>query len=144
YHPYARLWLPLHALGWLILGHLVVRAMELEPRPSPGRPWRLIALAACLAASFWLDRIARPHPRPLTGLLGTCWDVPGLIESSNALRNGCEAVAKAIISQPKGKIERVRVLARPAVLFYLAPKVPYPMVRESDLGPFLSPPTPGD
>jgi hypothetical protein len=52
YHPYARLWLPLHAVGWLIAGGLVVRFGPFQ-RGGDG--------TAATANDPWALTWSRPH-----------------------------------------------------------------------------------
>ena len=38
YHPYARLWLPLHAVGWLMLGGMIARSIPFRRAETAGSP----------------------------------------------------------------------------------------------------------
>lgn len=127
YHPYARLWLPLHGFGWLILAGLVVDLGAIRPaeRPSdaqdaappPAPQWQRkagrFALALAVVASFGLDRGGSAHPEPMANLLGP----------SDWFRLGCESVAREVRTEAEltGRpVESLRVFARPPALFYLS------------------------
>jgi 4-amino-4-deoxy-L-arabinose transferase-like glycosyltransferase len=82
YHPYARLWLPLHAAGWLMLAGLVsipgpprTRGVE-ESEHVPGYSWRgsrrrillEVAFAGGLCAAIQVT-ISRPFSMPWSSVL---------------------------------------------------------------------------
>ncbi len=121
YHPYARLWLPLHAAGWLILAGLVVRigpfsAEQRVPIFSGSfyeRRGRFLVQAAvqagCLlvAGFHWGENPPWPLPASL------------FFERTDDLRN----VAAAMNDSPVLKANRgtaLRVYARRPLYFYLA------------------------
>ncbi|WP_337177846.1 glycosyltransferase family 39 protein [Paludisphaera sp.] len=102
YHPYARLWLPTHALGWIAAAGLVGGAGG----AAIGRAWpRFAVLAACCVAA-----IAQTLAWPSASL-------PGPLSPSDSLRT---AVAKAREEGSLADRPLVRVLARPPARFYLA------------------------
>jgi dolichyl-phosphate-mannose-protein mannosyltransferase len=116
YHPYARLWLPLHAAGWILLGGLVGEALRLtrgDPLQMSGSPPgfslkdRLLVttLVVGLVLAAVGEHGATQRPRPL----------PGLLKPSNSLRI---AVTQMETTVP-ASVRNLRVLARPPVLFYL-------------------------
>jgi hypothetical protein len=75
YHPYARLWLPLHAVGWLMLAGVAVSlgpfsgTLSEVPRPALLRDRRLIIQAAvtayCLLLAWFHWGGVRPRAIPL-------------------------------------------------------------------------------
>jgi hypothetical protein len=106
YHPYARLWLPVEALTWILLAGTITSWRSAEI-PLPDAPRRRVALAlllACVALGLAQRFARRPPPAPL----------PGHHVPTDAYRL---AVA-ALPPDPSGR--PLRVLARPPILFYLA------------------------
>jgi hypothetical protein len=118
YHPYARLWLPLHASGWILMAGLVVRLGPFsEATPSPGSPrlirsrerYQLAAAAVCLLLARWHWAGQPPHPFP--------WRLVSRPTDS------LEAAVASCLKRPEvvsGAAPRLRVLARRPVVFYLA------------------------
>ncbi len=130
YHPYARLWLPLHAASWIItagviasLAPLISRSVE-SPRPvsPPRRVPVVIGLVATLAIGHMV--LDTPHARPL----------PGLLEPSDSLRMACQGLARVVPDEAPG----IRLLARPPVRFYLSLFGRWPLQTEPDLQSLLS------
>jgi hypothetical protein len=107
YHPYARLWLPLHAAGWLITGGLVADLLgsleRITIRGLTGTSGTAVAVGVVLA---FVDGFAPPRARPMSGLLGP----------SDSLRR---AVHRAAAELP-ARARAVPALVRPAVTFYAA------------------------
>ncbi|WZO99137.1 glycosyltransferase family 39 protein [Isosphaeraceae bacterium EP7] len=111
YHPYARLWLPIHAAGWLLIGgaigDLVTRDDEgwkaAELQVLWKHPGLLLTVACLLAVSHW--QIYGPRPRPL---------IPPA-----AGGRGLALLPKFVLDRLGGARLPVRVLARPPALFYL-------------------------
>jgi dolichyl-phosphate-mannose-protein mannosyltransferase len=115
YHPYARLWLPVHAFGWIIMGGVFVgvrTSVEIAGRgsrwtwnlASDPLPWfALICILSGVsdAISYDLSREAAPIR---------------LLEPSDSVRLACRAVGKEIPSDVKS----LRVFARRPSIFYLA------------------------
>ena len=124
YHPYARLWLPIHAVGWLILGGMLGDGVDaagpllrrLRGRAEPGDPGFLrvgLAWGWFLAiGTLWSVELGRPV-RPATIL-------PGLLWPSDSLREASRRV-EAIFPRD-GTI--LRSFGRPPLTFYLAGRVP--------------------
>jgi 4-amino-4-deoxy-L-arabinose transferase-like glycosyltransferase len=119
YHPYARLWLPSLALGWLFLGGFVRFGFLEFPEGSPerkmsARGWSgIVALSALVLASMgWEAWNLRGHmlQDPLIGLFAR----------SDSVRQACGDFARDVRS-PSSEF---RLLVRPPVTFYLAGKVP--------------------
>lgn len=101
YHPYARLWLPLQALGWVAAAGVVGVRLDLAAGLSRGR---LATLAACCGAAI-VQSLAWPSA-----------SLPGPLGPSDSLRS---AVAKARSMGIPDSPSPIRVLARPPVRFYL-------------------------
>ncbi|MEO6810965.1 MAG: glycosyltransferase family 39 protein [Isosphaeraceae bacterium] len=127
YHPYARLWLPLHGFGWMIMGGLVaellagrtaVAANTAQSEAAPPALWRRvgaggIALALAVLSSLALDQVVSPHPKPMAGLLSP----------TDSLRIATEQISQKYThraNETHDPIDVVRVFARPPVLFYLS------------------------
>ncbi|WP_168221634.1 ArnT family glycosyltransferase [Aquisphaera giovannonii] len=128
YHPYARLWLPLLLLCWVLVAGLVARALRaagqggarpvreilgvsLRGRSARGR----VAFAlffVLVAAIVAPDLVPRPlAARPPRGL--------GPWDPSDSLR---VAVREALPSVPAG-VPSLRVLARPAAFYYIGGRI---------------------
>jgi hypothetical protein len=102
YHPYARLWLPLHAISLvLVCGWLTGLGRTTDRRAT------LWQGAVATMALLWA--IVIPSGRPLPGLLGP----------SDSLRSACLEAADLLKDAPTP----VPVLARPSALFYLGRRV---------------------
>ena len=108
YHPYARLALPLNAVGWILTAHFLVEGVLRRPSTHAtlgvSRAWLawvlLVLLAAC-SNHFLIQR-----PRPLPALLG----------STSMLRDGLASHLKTP-QQPRQGV--LLMLTRPATTFYL-------------------------
>jgi dolichyl-phosphate-mannose-protein mannosyltransferase len=114
YHPYARLWLPVEAFGWLFIGGMfadVGSRVNTAVRVPAGKSalrlvptlWVILVAASALnfeAAVFGFTRASR---------------LPGLLAPSDALRSACASIARDL---PKD-VKFLRVFARPPVTFYL-------------------------
>jgi 4-amino-4-deoxy-L-arabinose transferase-like glycosyltransferase len=141
YYPYARLWLPLHAAGWLILAWAIVRlgpfAREVRvfPDESPvcdvwalRRPkaWAL-ALFACLVLAHEFGRVP-PKAIPLARFF----------RPTTFFRNLTADLVKSSIFPPSEGIG-VRVLARRALVFYLVVQGNIPVRIEPTLEDLVKP-----
>lgn len=134
YHPYARLWLPLHGAGWILVGGLTARAVawftsqsQLAPKDllvACRKDKRLIPGASvavvCLGAGLFQE--ARAGALPLPG----SW----FFEPTTGLRHAVSNLAKTL---PKPPARPVRVLARRPVAFYLLVYAGRPFVLEPGL-----------
>jgi 4-amino-4-deoxy-L-arabinose transferase-like glycosyltransferase len=119
YHPYARLWLPLHAAGWLLLAGAVARlgpfsetvlsSPELSKVTRPRVLAQSAAAVACLLFSraHWVE--TPPSPLP----------VRSLFKPTDDLRIAVFDLHNAS-PLPTDEPVRLRVLGRRSVAFYLA------------------------
>ena len=116
YHPYARLWLPLEAAGWLTGGLAIGIAFAWSDRPEgwPDLAWlrsrRSVLIPAGLAAlAAWaVPGMVPPRAKPLPGGIG---------EPRDSLRL---AVSRVAANLPAG-VRAVRLLGPPPLAFYAAP-----------------------
>jgi 4-amino-4-deoxy-L-arabinose transferase-like glycosyltransferase len=117
YHPYARLWLPVHALGWLVSGGVFAwirsrievsgrsRSMGWNPSRCDALPWFALICIMIVALGGFV-RVNSP------------WHVASLrvLAPTDSLRGACRSILAAL---PKD-VENLRVFARPPVSFYLS------------------------
>jgi hypothetical protein len=141
YHPYARLWLQVQHLGWVVLpdfGRVKLATRDGEPdgpvalpdRFSPRRVWVSICFElAVTAACLW---VAQPR---LPGHIGSS-ALPGSLSPTDSLRR---SVMQALTDLPPGT-PGLRILARPPVTFYLGGRVPAQV--EPDLHGIIKPGNP--
>jgi 4-amino-4-deoxy-L-arabinose transferase-like glycosyltransferase len=137
YHPYARLWLPLHGLGWIVIGgvFMAVRSWVAagDRDPKLDRKLRLNPVwgftAICLAAlAITLASASRFRNHPL----------PGVLEPTDSLRVACRTVRREL---PK-HVQDIRLFARPAVVFYLSLENHLNLRSRPDLDSLLEPVAP--
>ena len=132
YHPYARLWLPYQAVHWIFLGGLVaighgvyISAVAwIGSSPPRHTAFRLViaTLLVLFAMGAW---VAIPSLRAAQDSR-----LPGLFDPSDSLYRATVEVARLLPETAKG----LRLLARPAVTYYLAGRVPlYPMADSEAL-----------
>jgi dolichyl-phosphate-mannose-protein mannosyltransferase len=130
YHPYARLWLPIEAFGWLLMGGIFVgirSAVEVAGRGarwSWGRssdplPWFALS---CLLAAF-LSSKPRPGPQRMP-----------LLAPSDSLRQA----AQIILGELPRDVKDLHAYARPALPFYLALGGDVAVLRQPDLAHLLA------
>jgi dolichyl-phosphate-mannose-protein mannosyltransferase len=107
YHPYARLWLPIEAFGWLRragLGKPQPVAEVITRRP----PDPLVAVAVICSFAFCF------------GVVPNYWTsedrIATLFAPTDSLRRACRTLASEL---PK-ELDGLRVYARPPVTFYLS------------------------
>ena len=116
YHPYARLWLPLEAFGWLFMGGPVccgpLVRVEGAGRPAsyagnPEARSQILSLAAFAASRVCLQ----------AGVFGLSrnGNLPGLLAPTDSLRLACRRSHDDLPTD----LKNLRVLARPPVTFYL-------------------------
>jgi hypothetical protein len=141
YHPYARLWLPLHAAGWLLLaGLLLVLVPSGGPESEPqlgnddeARPLlrvRLVILLIALALGLAQRWSATSRSFPLAMFF----------QKTSALRDVVSDLPRLIPSAPTGA-PNLLVLGRRPLSFYLLLQSRYPfrlveglndLIRQSD------------
>jgi hypothetical protein len=133
YHPYARLWLPLQSVGWIVTAHLVAASVKLAAarshRPQvafdhllslkrlPLTASGLLLCALYLGSDLALwkqasQRILKHHESPL--------------EPTDSLRLAVRAVLADLPSDTIG----LCLLARPTVSFYLGGRIPTRVERD--------------
>ena len=131
YHPYARLWLPLHAVNWLLMAWLVTEGIgsivSAETQiPKPGTP------------GFWARLMnTRTGMAMICGacilVLNIGWRVdrmPDLLDPSDSLRQASRQVAAVLPGEVKG----LQLLVRPPVTYYLAGRIAlFPMAGSGQL-----------
>jgi 4-amino-4-deoxy-L-arabinose transferase-like glycosyltransferase len=119
YHPYARLWLPLHAFGWVLLGGLFVlfrSGFEVAGRAAPWRVDRFRTDPLPLFAAICLFGILFQ-----SFLANSPWksQFPSFLGPRDSLRLACLTIAGEL---PR-EVKSLRLFARPAVQFYLGRNV---------------------
>jgi len=119
YHPYARLWLPLHAAGWVFLAGLVVelgpfvaRSFATSDQATMSRPKVLTrsAFAFAILLVSWLHW-GGDRPRPLPDSF--------VFAPSDGFRTAAASLSELAEDLPKQR-SGLRVLARRPLAFYLA------------------------
>jgi dolichyl-phosphate-mannose-protein mannosyltransferase len=135
YHPYARLWLPLHAFGWMALASLVVPE-DRETAPPWSRILRIASLATAILAAVLSAAVLDPRARSVGSPIGP----------TDSLRTEIAGLATQIRTQSLLDPSRKRILAvaRPTVLFYLMPQCDLPIVRFGDVNSLTRASGPGD
>jgi hypothetical protein len=137
YHPYARLWLPLHLLGLVVTAEYLRFGLDEHEwaMPSshnsagraPAPPWSHLLWAVIILTIVTLRLDMR------LGLFGGPGEFPAILSSSDSLRS---AVQKFLADLPDGT-PGLRLLVRPPVTFYLGGRVP--AQAEPDLAGLLQP-----
>jgi hypothetical protein len=112
YRAYARLWLPMEASGWLFGGFVIARLTVWSVERSGQAELRehrsvIILTTLAVVASWIVPAMIPPRARPL----------PVGMPEPRTLRFAASQVVAGI---PR-EVESIRVLARPPLLFYLAP-----------------------
>jgi 4-amino-4-deoxy-L-arabinose transferase-like glycosyltransferase len=150
YHPYARLWLPLHAFECVFLGGVVGvvhSGLEEAARSSPDakssqhrRPamidWfaSLAAMAVVIHAAIYFTP-THPWNRARPGLLARSSALPGLLAPSDSLKSATASIRRDL---PK-TVKTLRVFARPPVTFYLRQMAGPSFERQATLRELLRP-----
>jgi dolichyl-phosphate-mannose-protein mannosyltransferase len=139
YHPYARLWLPVQAAGWVIVGGVIVELGPLERRQTfaalGGRPFRELAVLRLAIFLAFADRFCgATMARPLPDLLGPTDSIRTTLVVQNLI---AEHQRRA-----PPRIATLRTLVRPSVAFYLDPRITIRPQR--DLDQLLGEGQPGD
>jgi 4-amino-4-deoxy-L-arabinose transferase-like glycosyltransferase len=143
YHPYARLWLPLHFLGWITTAGLIAqvlgnRGQYISEPVFTSHSNYTISHNKISYIMYICILLVLVYPN----LRGQRWptvgpaELPGPLANSDSLRS---AVGKAIADLPAGT-PGLRLLARPPVLFYLDGRVPAQV--EPDLARLITPADP--
>jgi 4-amino-4-deoxy-L-arabinose transferase-like glycosyltransferase len=128
YHPYARLWLPVEALGWLFLAAAFV-AVRANVRGAGQRGLGRFDLLPWLAAGCVLSG-------GLLYITGSSWSnarLQSVLESSDSVRTACQALLTKL---PKD-VHELRALVRPPVVFYLGMTDRVAISRQAGLEGFL-------
>jgi len=140
YHPYARLWMPLEAFGWIVYGYFAGAAtMASSQWEGPiSESWgQNKMLASWFVGSLVFVGIlfftASPQSRFVTD------DEASVAEPSDTLRVACRQVQADL---PKD-LARLRFLGRPPITFYLA-TAGVPLAPQPDLNTLLKPGSPMD
>jgi 4-amino-4-deoxy-L-arabinose transferase-like glycosyltransferase len=131
YHPYARLWLPMEAFNWIFLAATLVwvrqRVEIADKRAFWTRRDPLVwFFAACTLGGGLLAMAPdslwrRAHPR--------------LLQPSDSLRRASRSVIDALPTN----MNRLRILARPPLLYYLATAGRVELDRQPDLTHLVRP-----
>lgn len=112
YHPYARLWLPLEAVGWLMGGLVLGRTVQggVDSGGGVSRPRRaaVATIGLAIVAGWAVPGMIPPRARPLPGGLG---------EARDSLRTAVGRIVPAIDSN----VRSARILGRPSLFFYATP-----------------------
>ena len=131
YHPYARLWLPIEAFGWLLMGGICVGIRSRVEVAGRGARWSLssssdplpwFTLSCLLAASVSSKPQAGQQHMPLLG-------------PSDSLRRA----AQTIYYELPPDVKELPAYARPAIAFYMASGGSIAVHRQPDLAHLLKP-----
>jgi hypothetical protein len=133
YHPYARLWLPVAAFGWILMGGgfaVILRRSDTgEAGATGGNPIQpildpIVAFGViCLLAFLGNVRNNLLREYTLTTLLGP----------SDSLRHACRILPNELPAD----LRNLRLYARPPVTFYLSDRLP--VSPQPDLEHLLAP-----
>jgi hypothetical protein len=115
YHPYARLWLPVQAFGWILMGGVFVSVrtrVEIGGRGSRWT-WNLASdplpwFALVFILSGVSHAISSDPPREALAIRH--------VEPSDSVRMACRAIHQLLPQEVKS----LRVFARRPIIFYLA------------------------
>ena len=134
YHPYARLWLPLEAAGWVFKAFVLCQVVTFATQETSLKVMGLRSrvLTASVLTSLILARIMivalPPRPVPLPDFLGP--------------RDSFRIATARIVSQVPPEVDFVRLLGRPTLRYYILPPLSsrgIRTVRESSLDELLQP-----
>jgi hypothetical protein len=141
YHPYARLWLPMHAFECVFLGgaigtghsliEAIARGAQKKAVSTPARPaWLALGIYYIVSVAFSIHAVAFFHP----------WnsELPGLLAPTDSLKIACASIAR----DPPANIKTVRVFARPPVNFYLGRSMHFAIERQASPSELLRPGVP--
>ncbi len=134
YHPYARLWLPIEAFGWLLMGGLFAGVSSRLGTVSSG----VISLKGLKLVPFLsLSVFAAAAFAVQAGAFGLSRNsnLPGLLAPTDSLRLASVAVARDLPTD----LKKLRVLARPPVTFYLGRATSVGLETQPGLATLLEP-----
>jgi len=138
YHPYARLWLPLHGLGWIVMGGIFVAGrgwLEAADRsPAGERKLRfnpLLGFTTICAAALAITLLTIVRAR--TG------SPPSALEPTDSLREACRAITRELPPH----VRDLRLFCRPAATFYLSFGNSVNLRPQPNLDRLLEPARPG-
>jgi dolichyl-phosphate-mannose-protein mannosyltransferase len=149
YHPYARLWLPLHAFECVFLGgaigalHSGIEAggwtVHERRTAQPGRrTWYLVWFVynmIGLAFVFHWTHSFVPINREQPGFPPQNSALPGLLAPTDSLKTAAASLVKDL---PRS-VKTLRVLARPPLVFYLSQSAGFEIERQASLSELLRP-----
>jgi 4-amino-4-deoxy-L-arabinose transferase-like glycosyltransferase len=144
YHPYARLWLPLHAIGWVFMAGMIAALAtgQMTSEPTPGamdagrsgrhlrRTLAVTALAGGLAAGL---HVALAGPRAIA------WS--RVLEPGRANLRDFAFKAVPYYVSPKGTL--LRIYARRPLAYYLALQGEFAVQIQPDIQSLLESGPPG-
>jgi dolichyl-phosphate-mannose-protein mannosyltransferase len=151
YHPYARLWLPLHAFECVFLGGLVGRAhSEIEAATRllrddklswPVRPgWFFYGFTLVISTAFsfhFLFSYRAPN-KDLPGFARQNPALPGLLAPTDSLKLASASIAHDL----PATVKNLRLLARPPLTFYLGRSAAVTIEPQAGLSGLLRPADP--
>lgn len=131
YHPYVRLWLPLEACGWIVVGAVLATGLANLQAARPlvaysRHDWRWLGGSALLTGVLLIPT--------MPGARGAINGTGSFVEWSDSLRVACRQVQADL---PKD-LTRLRFLGRPAITYYLA-TAGVPLATQPDLDGLLKP-----
>jgi dolichyl-phosphate-mannose-protein mannosyltransferase len=149
YHPYARLWLPLHAFECVFLGGVIgvlhsrieagtwtvhERRTTQPVRRTRYLVWFAYNLIGVAFAFHWLHSF---HPKngEQPGFPPQNNALPGLLVPADSLKTAAASLSKDLPS----RVKTLRVLARPPMTFYLSRSARFEIERQSGLSELLRP-----
>ena len=148
YRPYARLWLPLHALECVFLGgvigvlHSRIEAGMRTAQDRKGRSVRLNSYVILIASSVigfafsfhWMHAFGAGN-REQPGFPPQNSALPALLAPTDSLKLAATSLVKDL---PKS-VKTLRVLARPPLTFYLGQSAGFEIERQASLSELLRP-----
>jgi dolichyl-phosphate-mannose-protein mannosyltransferase len=150
YHPYARLWLPLHAFecmflaGYISLLRSLLQAAEVQaPDEINAKLLRrklfsfrtMAVIASAIVFSFHLTLAFGATNRELPGFPPRNPLLPGVLAPTDSLKSASASIATDV---PR-TVKTLRVLGRPPLAFYLSQSVSQPVEPQSTLSELLRP-----
>jgi dolichyl-phosphate-mannose-protein mannosyltransferase len=131
YHPYARLWLPLHAAEWVLIAGWIMELIRLTNDPAPAFARRRVAWTALvLVAAAWQQVSAGAVP----------FKIARFYQPTDAFRVEVDSLADMVPAE--GASPSFRILARRPLAYYLLTRLQKPVHLQSGLKQLLEPPRP--